>query len=922
MAIDGPDPVEPAPATWEWPGSRWWRCDLHVHSPASYDFTDRNTTSATDLVQAAQQAGIDAIAVTDHNTAEAVEDVSQAGAALAPQVVVYPGVELTTQEGAHLLVLFAPGTSADIIKGFLGDCGVDAKEWGTKEALASAGYAECITKAAETHGALCIAAHADRAPGEKKPTSLLHVIPGGQPLQRILGLPSLHAVEVTTDDPDVLRRLRGEDHQTGRVLRSVVWASDAHALDQVGQVSTWIKMTRPDEQGLRLALADGDTSLLPHEAASPNDHSAAVVESITIEDTKLIGTGQPFELRLNPWLNSIIGGRGTGKSSVVEFLRLALRRDRELPPALAQTFKELARRPDANSDKGLLRANSRITVIYRKDGTRFRITWPDTQGVSPISEERDGVWEPAEGEVTQRFPIRIYSQKQVFELAQDPAALLTVVDDSNHVKKANWERDWREAETTFLALRARVRELEETLADEQRLRGELDDLNKRLAVFERSKHREVLTAYRKRRSQAAAIEEWEAEISGIADDLSATADAIAPSFNEEVFDKSDPVDAELLDAMGRERDSVADVRDKVKNASEALGRQLGAWELQKGDLRWTAEDANATAAYEDLLKELEAEGAGSPEEYAQLVEARVQLLQRVASLDERRVELDGLQSEATAALDSLHGLRRDLTERRTAFMSDVLTGNRHVEITVRAFGDKADAEASLRALLGLEGSFQNDIASPEGTGLLDHLYGGAALDEDSVERLRERLIACARGDEPAWAVRDRRFVAALRGLRPEVLDRLAFWAPEDSLEVAYSRRGDGTGFEPIGRGSPGEKTAAILAFLLSYGDEPIVLDQPEDDLDNRLIYDLIVDQLKENKKRRQIVVVTHNPNIVVNGDSEFIASFDFQTGHTVISQSGGLQEDDVREEICAVMEGGRAAFEERYQRIGRPQRRR
>ena len=55
----------------------------------------------------------------------------------------------------------------------------------------------------------------------------------------------------------------------------------------------------------------------------------------------------------------------------------------------------------------------------------------------------------------------------------------------------------------------------------------------------------------------------------------------------------------------------------------------------------------------------------------------------------------------------------------------------------------------------------------------------------------------------------------------------------------------------------------MLAFLLAHGDEPLVLDQPEDDLDNQIIYSLVVTQMREDKLRRQIIVVTHNPNIVV-----------------------------------------------------------
>ena len=108
----------------------------------------------------------------------------------------------------------------------------------------------------------------------------------------------------------------------------------------------------------------------------------------------------------------------------------------------------------------------------------------------------------------------------------------------------------------------------------------------------------------------------------------------------------------------------------------------------------------------------------------------------------------------------------------------------------------------------------------------------------------------------------------------------------------------------------------MLAFLLAHGEEPLVLDQPEDDLDNHLIYDLVVRQIRENKFRRQIIVVTHNPNIVVNGDAEMIHALAFDGGQCVVKQSGSLQEEAIRDEVCRVMEGGREAFRRRYRRLG------
>ena len=163
-------------------------------------------------------------------------------------------------------------------------------------------------------------------------------------------------------------------------------------------------------------------------------------------------------------------------------------------------------------------------------------------------------------------------------------------------------------------------------------------------------------------------------------------------------------------------------------------------------------------------------------------------------------------------------------------------------------------------------------------------------------------------------MKDRRFITHIRGLDPERIDRLQCWFPDDSLDVQY-RLKYGDKHKPIEQGSPGQKTAALLAFIFSYGNEPLILDQPEDDLDNHLIYDLIVTQLREIKQQRQIIVVTHNANIVVNGDAENVIVLDVGSGQTRIIAQGCLQKLRIRNEICRIMEGGPEAFERRYKRI-------
>jgi hypothetical protein len=292
-------------------------------------------------------------------------------------------------------------------------------------------------------------------------------------------------------------------------------------------------------------------------------------------------------------------------------------------------------------------------------------------------------------------------------------------------------------------------------------------------------------------------------------------------------------------------------------------------------------------------------------------------------LSEQDSELQEIRTEATQALRTILDLRRELTTRRAAFLSTTLANNRHVRIEVVPYGDRDSAEFDFRQLINTF-AFANDIASADGkSGVLVVLFRGFdAAGTGDIERrlaqLRVDLAASAAGGAPTLQLRDKRSGEHLRALPDETIDRIAYWAPEDSVRVSYSRDGDGQNFRPIEQGSPGQKTAAILAFLLAHGDEPIILDQPEDDLDNLLIYDLVVRQVRANKLRRQIVVVTHNANIVVNGDAEhvLVMGFPAHLGQTTIERAGGLQEEAIREQICAIMEGGRTAFEQRYRRIG------
>jgi ABC-type lipoprotein export system ATPase subunit len=689
-----------------------------------------------------------------------------------------------------------------------------------------------------------------------------------------------------------------------------------------GSHFTWVKMSEPSYDGLRLALIDKALSLKRSDrfTGDPNTHGQLAIESIVVDDAKYLGRGQSFSCQLNPWLNTIIGGRGTGKSTSLEFLRIALKRKGEIPKSLEKEFTKYSQTSSDRQDEGLLKDATKITVGFRKDGGRFRITWSNAENRYAIEEETaPGTWSASEGDIAQRFPVRIYSQKQIFELAKHPQALLQVVDDAPAVNHRDWKLEWDELVSKYLSIRAQEREVQAGLQEESVIKGQLEDVKRKLEVFEKAGHADVLKAYQLRQNQSKAIDSWEKTWEGSAEQVRDISGSLLPPeldsqhFNIEIAD-----DKELIDAAAGIRATFEKLQSEMNSIAQRIDDAKSAWNQARPGLEISKKITTANQEYTDLLGQLSAAGAGDPSAYGVLVKQRQDLEEKLTGFNKKRKTLALHQRSAEDCLGKLHEHRAKITKLREDFLNDTLVGNSYVQINVIPFGNKITVEEEFRNLIDRgNGGFDRDIGVVDGDeGLLATLTQNSSKTmEEKIAALKSSLLAIHANDTTAVAeAKDRRFVSHIQGLTPEQIDRILCWFPDDSLDVRYSLR-DGESFKPVEQGSPGQKTAALLAFILSYGNEPLVLDQPEDDLDNHLIYDLIVTQLREIKQKRQVLVVTHNANIVVNGDAENVIALDVRSGQTRIVTQGGLQEPSIRDEICRVMEGGKEAFDQRYKRI-------
>jgi uncharacterized protein YukE len=455
-------------------------------------------------------------------------------------------------------------------------------------------------------------------------------------------------------------------------------------------------MSTPCLEGLRLALLDGSLSIRRSEAASvdPNAHGALMIESLEIAEARYMGRSasgdrsRRFRMTLNPWLNAVIGGRGTGKSTVVEFVRTALDRERELPEALKPDYEKYRKQCANRGDEGLLTQNSQFDVIYRKDWTRYKICWTSASKSSSIHvDDGEGGWREEQGDVAQRFPVRVYSQKQIFELAKDPFALLRIVDEAEEVNRAKWDEDWRAEENRFLSLRVDARRRAAELGDESRLMGELEDLKRKLEAFEGTDHAAVLKEYQRRQRESGAVDKWESTLQFASSRVRDLARSIVPQpLARETFDQWDQSATDLLGKSGEVVDGLIKLQKRL----------------------------------EELAAEIDA------------------LSRRWAERRRRQDELDGIYKQAAECLDRLGALRQELTQRRREFIGKVLAQNPYVRIHVIPYGNKDAAESELRRLLQRDsGGFEKDIGTPEdGDSLLGRLYQGSSDPKDFEIRLQ------------------------------------------------------------------------------------------------------------------------------------------------------------------------------------------
>lgn len=921
-------------------GTRWFKCDLHLHTPASKCFEDK-TVTAEQWVEKAIEKGLNCVAVTDHNTGEWIDRIKLA--AQDKNLFVFPGVEITCDTSkVHLLILFDTNKTSNDVNDFIIRCGIDRAKLADQTASTTENIFQIAQKAHE-HGAIVIPAHIDEFNGLSQISF--------DNLDKFFELPYINATQIIHKEflttglqingnnllKDYLNDYYGNPDPQIDFAKIEEWykpvkkaisknlaittfsdnphspKNPKHGIDGIGEKYTWIKMDEtPSLEGLRQAFLLPDFRVQNCFIAPnlPYTKPELWFKSVSITNSTITDNANPFKVEFSPQLNTVIGGRGSGKSSILRFIRgvFARNADIEALEDILSDQTDFYKKTDNRTQKGVLTEQSVVEVEFIRNKSLYKIvatgivnSTNQTITVYKYSNETNS-WEIETAEsFIDFFQFEQYSQKQIYEIAQEPNSLRERIDNSIE-GMSELKNDREITKKSFLEKSASIRTMKQQVSGKGKLQTEISDLTEQIKFYQQSGIAGILLSKEQFTAQKKILSNFISELKTRETNL----ENVISSFDLDDIDFTGFQDEYETEISVLSNDAINGL-NSIKSELEVVKGKIA--ELQRVftsetlKTKWKLDFDKNQTDFDTKKQELEQQGINDIANFEKLTntkETKEKELAAIIAIETNLANEISLRNQ----LKSDYLLKtKEITSQRQAFVN-VNMQDEKVQVSVKAFRNRNDFINKLRTIIRKEDSYQTDVDY-----LTDLCFNGQV--ERTIDSVRKIFLDIKQ--EIAVTGITGYFVNLVKGLPDSQIDEIELLLPEDEIEIKYKPTGS-TVFKPLSTASAGQKTTAILTFILSQGDVPLILDQPEDDLDNRLVYELVVDRLKQAKEHRQIIVVTHNANIPVNGDAEYILSMDSESKKLKILCSGSVEQSVIKKEICDVMEGSEQAFEMRLKR--------
>lgn len=882
-------------------GAKFYWADLHIHTPKWQGFSLPPGMNKNDkdhiaklYIEKAKKEDIKILAITEHNDVEWIDPIRKA--AKGSDVIVFPGFEITTdsgKDGIHLICLFNPDTNSDEIDHLLSQIGLTPSERfnadNTPRAF-SKGINE-VTEIIRKKDGICIAPHVFNDNGLLKQTE-------GQLRMDMFRNEYLFAVEISGGrdnlsgfNKEVVNNKR-DNYKRKRPI-ACLNSSDAKSIDEIGKKKTYIKLSSFTVEGLREAFIDWESRI-----RLPSD-----LPAVPYRFSKIIGAYweggflDGINLHFGDNLNCIIGGKGTGKSTIIETLRYVF----DLKPKsdkCEDQYRDIL--------KEVFRSGSKISVLvesHEPNPKKYIIerTYPDSPVVKEINGTVQSHLKPSD-----ILRAEIYSQKEIYEISRNSAFQMELLErftgkelDNLREKEKDLLKNLEDNKNDYLRLKRAVTSVEEKIAELPVIEEKIKRY-KELGIQDRLREKRLYTKEEHILKQGLSkIKKFEEMFTSFRQDID-----LETTFLKQIDDLPNK---NLLEIAGRILNELS------RKASDSLGKLnsavIEALHSYKNDVIKTWEELNKkqNEIYSQKLRDLQKEFESvDPNELIQFEQKLEQLKLIKTECDKYEKELQRIVDERNKVLIALIGNRAEQFRVRDSIikrLNEKLNGI--IEVNLEFQGEKKIFIERLKLLKSKAREDQlTRIVEAEGFSPFEF----AKHVKEGAEKLAERFgITAATAQTLCKAITEE-----------ELFSIEVFNIPTKAIIKLNLGSKGSPKYKEIGHLSIGQKCTALLTLILLENLFPLIIDQPEDDLDNTFIVEDIVNKLRSEKERRQFIIATHNANLPVFGDAELIVALTASANNAEIGKGnfGSIDEESIKEVVKNILEGGRQAFDIRKEKYG------
>lgn len=927
------------------PGATWRKADLQCHSPRDRAWTDPPTLPggtpereaaraawADSFIRECNARNLELVAITDHHDMTFVPYVV-ASSVLEGSTLVLPGVEVTCADNAQCLAFIDPSCPQTTWTHLLGKLkGVsqapadDAKTGETVVAnMTVLDFVEAVASDKVLRDYCVIIPHFSDGNAHK------HMNVQGHHER----FASIACDGVYIEKPyselasGTLDKAWGNVEKWGKRRRGIIATGDNRSptWDRLGAHDCWIKLGEDTIEAFRQAL-------LADEARISHTVPALPLERIVELRVKSALTGPNlFSISLNEGFTAIIGGRGSGKSSLLEYLRFGLgRMPKDVERGDEDDYDRAAQLIDDTLDPDGL-----VEVVIEREGLQetWRRTFQDRDTITVITD--DDETEMSIEDAQRRFRARAFPQKGLSTTMNNP---LRASEQITGIAAAEQLDRRRQIDTDIdKAKRAVGTALRNQTAfwqiqlERRRAQSAVSDLRRRLQAISGRLEKEGVSKETMEVLAQSAVYDRAKNFQGLANRvrLTDTERLIALKSNflnsrvssfqgAEAFDEIRALDEALTVTRSNVTKHIDAALAEMSMLGDAFVKSLEAFEERNRTFQILLQDAIAA---QTAQKQLLAERARLAEELAKAEATELQI-----------AEDEEAKKDAPAAFAATCGNLDELLRERVRVLSEAAYKVERQSsglLKAKHLADPEPGEYVAAIVRLLNGSRVHDVEPKSKERVKEFCAFNATM---TWSQFRDNLLRLYRvkimsglpveiGEPTLSHLKDTIFSAStltdqqaqkiFQNLDDDRLSEICAAIPRDQIALTYMDGGKGI---PFAKASPGQQASALLELLLSQSAGTLIIDQPEDDLDNRIIMK-IVSLIRRSKDRRQLLFSTHNPNIVVNGDADKVIALksgegeqeDGAVGRIQIDVDGAIETPDIRTAITSIMEGGRDAFD-------------